>query len=1539
MIANNASSVNSSSKPHHERKRGKVLAFFKFFSQKQSSVGPFFPSGHSLQSQTTNNLGRIPCAFDEAQDTNAVVASYIAADGETRAILLKHINEIIDKFDTSSATLDTVRELVILGGIPDWDTFSRITERFLKAINGSILLQTTALQGLAVILNSCPEEIDMKGKEGFYSDILGLLRLRLDNARVTQNEGELIPLLHSITALLNAMWYKEVRALDREKIFNPLKSSLARLESHKNAIVSFLTLYAKQGLNYVGNDESLEKSIFRHGWLAIRIGVDIASGIKNVDWGKFESAFGKFMEMNDISIKALWYSGLILLDSTMYLQDWTRFEEFVLKSKFKSNECFLQGACLRLEQIASTHPNGDIRDGAIKFLYYTLANSPKYVRQVALTTLERLGTSHCAKHNGRETNRYTLSVLCSCSVPQVEQGGLPAIWDPSWHSTSSATLLKHIQQASQSRREIRDTATNVSEMRAFVESASSLCSLDEVRSALKSYYKNSLKILRVSGDTLDLKSCYINLSIVEASSQRKKDKNELETQTKVFQRFPSLGESTGANIEFSIPLEELFDKRKLRDGNEAEPKRILIYGRAGAGKSTLCKKIVHLFQDGRWRDRFDAIIWLPLRRLKNCGFHTIDDMLGAWYFASHPEPERTTLSRTLQKSGVLYILDGLDEIVTILRSEANFNLNEFFNVLLQQKYVVITSRPSGVDKSILPGIDLEMETVGFSPQNVKDYLSIVLAPDQVQSVQRFIDQTPVVQGLVNIPVQLDVICFSWGSLPTNVEDITITGLYQAMVCKLCRKDAFRLRKKFEEVLSEVEIDNLLPREIYKLMDFELEYLSYLAFEGLKDNHRIEFDEIWMRNSLLGLEERKSLCQEQCPPKQLVNRLKETSFLHSTDIDLDVNMRNFQGSWHFLHLTFQEYFAASWVVRQLQSNPYDGAGSSVQTIKEFILNEKYNPRYEIMWWMVAGQLKGAALISFFDLLQGAPLDLIGGYHHHLLAACLKESRSELDKVDHERVESLESQLIDWLQFEKSSFDRYGVGIGRSILGTMGYLPEELLIKSIGQSEGPSEYLVQTLQRRPSITLNAIPILLNALEDENWDVRRLAASTLGKCSTLPDTALQALVGALKDEDWRITRAAALTLGKQPTLSDSILQALIDALKDENCNIIRSAASALGKQSKLPNSALQALVGALKNEDKYVRHSVLYALGKQSIFPDSALQALIEALKDEHWRVRRSAASVLGKQSIMPDSALQVLIDTLKDKNREVRLSAASALRSQSTFPDSVLQALDNALDDEDSNVRNSAAFALGKQSTLPDSAPQALVGALKDNNKNVRGSAVSTLGEQSTLPDSALQAVVDTLEDEDKYVGHLAASGLGQQSELPDSVLQALVCALKNSDKNIRSSAVSALGKLSILPESALKALIGALKDERSGIRGSAASLLGKQPKFPDSVLQALVDALKDEDSDVRNSSASLLGKQSTLPNSALQTLIGALQDKPIKEEVLTVLEKHPKSTFMAIPDLLPSAVEILYPAFLVRYGSQNSASLWVRGDQMSFYTAQ
>ncbi|KAF8976373.1 hypothetical protein BGZ46_008321 [Entomortierella lignicola] len=1564
--SDNASPSNSSSEFFHERKRHKVFSLPKSSSKEHSIVGPFFPkSGLPLQSQVSDEPVRVLCNLDDAQDTNTVVASFIAADEVARAILLIHINEIIDKFDTSSAALDTVRELVILGRIPVWDTFLRITEKLLKAIKDSILLQTTALQGLAVVLNSCPDEIDMKGKEGFYSDILALLQTRLDNARTKKNEDELIPLLYAIIALLSAMQYREVGKLDSDRIFNPLKTSLARLESHKNTTVSFLTSYANQSLFHVRNNESLEKSIFRHGLLAIRIAVDIASGIKNVDLGKFESAFQSIMKMNDFSIKASWYTDLILLDSTVYVQDWTKFEKLVLMSNLKSKERFLQGACLRLEQIAGTQPSQDVRDGAIKFLRYILANSSNNGQHIAHAALGRLGVCHCEIHSDSDIQQRTVSTTCSCTARKNVQNDLPAIWDLSWHSESAATLLKIVQRERRSHMKVEDTATNVVEMRGdlskLVNNAISSCSLDEVRHALAAYYKDVLKVLRVSGDELDLDSCYVNLAIVEASSHQRREKGDLESKARAFQRMPSCGESTYADIDLPIPLEQLFDKRRLRNGNMADPKRILIYGRAGVGKSTLCKKIVHLFQAGKWRDKFDAILWLPLRHIKDCNFHTISDMLSKWYFAS--QLQSVKLSHTLQNSRVLFILDGLDEIVTTLRT--NRNLMEFFKVLLQQEHVLITSRPSGVDKSILPGIDLEMETVGFSVQNVKDYLSIVLPPDHVQSVQKFIDQTPAVQGLVNIPVQLDVICFSWDSLPTNVEEITITRLYEAMVCKLCRKDVFKLqRKSGEELLSEYDIDKLHPREIYTLIDSELEYLSYLAFEGLKDNHRIEFDEQWMCDIFMDLNHKRS---HRGSPSSvlLVNRLKEMSFLHSAEMDLNVNVRNFQGHWHFLHLTFQEYFAATWIVRRLQDSLSDGAGDSLLTIKEFVSKEKYNPRYEILWWMVAGQLKGSALVSFFDILQGAPLDLIGGYHHHLLAACLKEGRSELGKVDPGRVESLENQLIEWLQFERFCFDRYGRRNRRGILGTMAYISEELIIRSIAQSEGSSEYLIQTLEGRTTITPSAMQILVNALQDKDKDTRCLAAVALVYQPTLSDSVLQALIGVLLEENPFAMYLAFFASGKRSTFSDSVLQALIGALRHGNEKVRNVAALVLQFQLTLTGSALQALIDALKDENEKVRDSAVKALGNQSSLSDSALQALIGALQDENEDVRYSVASALGKQSTLPDSALKALISALHDKDWHVGKAAASALGKQSKLPDLALQALISAL--QDRHVSYSAISALGKQSPLSDLALQALIGALHHENKRVRQSAARALGKQSNLPDSALQVLIGALKDvsystdesyniqglldsitlsftsvydEDEDIRYPAASAVGVQSPLTASALQALIGALQDKDWNVRYSAASALGNRSPLPDSALQALIGVLQQDRvSNVRQAAAKALGNQPTLSDSVLQALISLLPLEELDIGMSAFFALFRQSNLPNLAIQSLVGLLEYDHDNSNMLSILGSCAGSAFMAIPNLAQSSIETLYTSFLVRYGSQNSASLWVQDNQMFFYTAQ
>ncbi|KAF9151678.1 hypothetical protein BGX20_005355, partial [Mortierella sp. AD010] len=798
---------------------------------------------------------------------------------------------------------------------------------------------------------------------------------------------------------------------------------------------------------------------------------------------------------------------------------------------------------------------------------------------------------------------HTLGVSSDRLIPQTYQDVLPPVWDPIWHTTTRSTLLKAVQQKehrnanldetpdrldnidrsihsrfAQTSTQLAITNTNIGIIMENISTPSSLCTVQE---ALQSYYEPSLFIQRVSGKRVDLESCYINLAIVEAPGQREKDKQDLKTQGVAFQRMPSYEWKEGTNLDSSIPLDELFNKRELRNGNNDVPKTILIHGRAGIGKTTLCKKLVRLSLNGQWKDLFDAVLWLPLRELKSYKSRDLEGLLSEKYFRGYSNLESISLARTLfsqaRNGKVLFILDGLDEF----QAADDPPLDRFLTQLLSQQHVVITSRPSGVDKSILPTIDLELATVGFNTKDVQNYLQNVV-PDVAKSIEEFIHRTPVIQGLVNIPVQLDAICFSWDSLPSDSNEITMTRLYQTMVRKLWCKDAFRLGKTSSgQPISASQIQRLPPYKIDELMNIEIEYLGYLAFKYLKNNHQIVFDNKALGEAMENLDKNRQINNRESLPPLLLDNLKQTSFLHSADADLNTSADNLQGSWHFLHLTFQEYFAATWLARHLQTKPTQGRGSPVlmMTLEEsssFVQEYKYNPRYEIVWWMVAGQLEGEALISFFELLQGAPVDLIGGYHHHLLAACLKEGRSQLDTSN---VESLEMQLEQWLQFEMTINDS---SYGRSTLGGMSYFPEELLIRNLGQSGASRSYIIRTLEMRASLTQPAIEVLLNVSQDEDQTLRETATDALEKQSTLPESALQALIGALQHENEDVRRTAAYTLGSQSTLPESTLQALIDALQHENKDVRRTAADALGKQSTLSESALQALIGALQDEN---------------------------------------------------------------------------------------------------------------------------------------------------------------------------------------------------------------------------------------------------------------------------------------------------------------------------------------------------------------------
>ncbi|KAF9934491.1 hypothetical protein BGZ67_003810, partial [Mortierella alpina] len=1041
-------------------------------------------------------------------DVATLTAAYKTADGVARGNLEKKIYDIIKEFGQCKImTFDTVQELAVLADIHDRDIFLHIVTTILCVLRDTPLLSDIALQGLAVILDSFPDDVDLGSMQDAFVEILASLQHRLRKIRPVNNDLQVIHLLSALNALLDAMVRRKVFGLDREAVYSDLQTLLTGFTSHSSVMVCFQALYAKQALAIIGNDESLPMSIFRRGKLAFVLAGNVSNLATKFDVASAESAYQNIKEIFAFSIQDRWYQGLIYVDYLVGQCSWWQLEDFVLHSKFQSDVCFQLGVVLRLEQIAVVQVDVAVRQGAIRFLTALGENPIPLVPEMVQSTLRRL---EGLKSSGGSTKD-------DVAAPKTYEGDLRPVWDPAWLAAPKGILFKAVQDKDRRDATMENMPATLNAIRQAVVIPPP--SLEDVHSALKTYYERDLAILRVSGEKLDLETCFVNLAIVEAPAQREKDKKDLKEQATVYHRIPSSEAVEGVNMQAPIPLESLFDKRKLRDGNEGIPKTILVQGRAGVGKTTLCKKLVHAHQTGLWRDRFDTVLWLPLRQIKAFKARTLEELFREKFFIRGLDQEGVMLAHELavsaQRGRVLFVLDGLDEIAKDTRCEEDLPLRQLLETFLLQQHVVITSRPSGLDRSLLPpSIHLELETIGFNQKNVNDFVSKVLSPKAAKTVQDFIRQTPLIRGLVNIPVQLDVICYSWDSLPTEGPTITMTRLYQLMVRELWCKDARLLGKTAGgKVLTQDQINQLAHARIDRLMATELQHLGYLAFRGMKNNHQIEFDAKALLGAFDDLYDYHVTDKDGSLPPQLVEIMKQTSFLHTADADLDSTKHDSQQAWYFLHLTFQEYFAAIWVAQHLQQpiptrmqeyfakamsvyhpqQPLPAGMMTVEQAKAFVQEHKYNPRYEIMWWMVAGLLEGEALKDFFDLLQGPPRDLIGGRHQQILASCLNEARARLDTTMATR---LDEELVKWLNFEiQACRDDHD----RSMLGSQSAFPETLLVKDLGLDSSSKVILMNTLNARSTLSEAAIQSIIGALDHENADVRSSAASALGKQST--------------------------------------------------------------------------------------------------------------------------------------------------------------------------------------------------------------------------------------------------------------------------------------------------------------------------------------------------------------------------------------------------------------------------------------------------------
>ncbi|KAK8147548.1 hypothetical protein G3M48_001447 [Beauveria asiatica] len=464
----------------------------------------------------------------------------------------------------------------------------------------------------------------------------------------------------------------------------------------------------------------------------------------------------------------------------------------------------------------------------------------------------------------------------------------------------------------------------------------------------------------------------------------------------------------------------------------------------------------------------------------------------------------------------------------------------FLAEILKRSNIIITSRPSA---KAPPNLDLELETIGFGPDQVNEYIERSFTntetgeTDQVKvhKVQSFLQERWLIQGLVRIPIQLDALCYTWEEFDPETMPSTMTGMYTSIVQKLWKKDVVRLEKVKEGYAKDAH-----GAEIEGRVTAEIALVECLAFNGLH-NDVIDFAPVH-RAGVVRLYPLQDLSLDET--------LSRLSFLRTSDTAANITHRNY----HFIHLTFQEYFAARYFVRQwkerggqLQCLTFSNKDKETKASRpvEFLQKHKYTARYDIFWRFVAGLLDGSGQAAdFISTIEEEPLDLLGPTHQRLVMHCLSDISSPLTtgKV-------LEDRLAQWLVFECKS----------ARLASEIEFPEVALMTALlDKSSDVQKIILQSLASRALIPRSIAQAVAARLGDEHEYVRLAAVRALGGRVALPDEVLTAVAARLGDEHRFVRRAAVdilmqrheklcCTLLKGPLIS-SLYKALLERSFEE-------------------------------------------------------------------------------------------------------------------------------------------------------------------------------------------------------------------------------------------------------------------------------------------------------------------------------------------------------------------------------------------------------
>ena len=315
------------------------------------------------------------------------------------------------------------------------------------------------------------------------------------------------------------------------------------------------------------------------------------------------------------------------------------------------------------------------------------------------------------------------------------------------------------------------------------------------------------------------------------------------------------------------------------------PKRILVHGRPGIGKTVFTQKATFDWSQHRFGGklgRFDLVLLVKLRDV--CNLKDVPAILrAAQLLASDDRVSTDNLYDYVRRhqEKVLLILDGYDEYVHSAGDQSP--IREIWEKKqLRDCYVVITSRDMKAE-GLKQSSDAQFEIDGFDRRRQKEFALRFLKDDQdVKTFFKYLEQQDL-KDVAKVPLLLLMLCLVW-----KEKDFKGLPSSRAMIF-------FQFIQTLLNHLSEKEAPALPFRQIDEYKD-ELRKVGEIAFDSL-------------------IQDCVCFPINELPDHVLTNKLIDAGLFQL----LNISALNPSKGVYFIHKSLQEFMASLFLKDELLSH--------------------------------------------------------------------------------------------------------------------------------------------------------------------------------------------------------------------------------------------------------------------------------------------------------------------------------------------------------------------------------------------------------------------------------------------------------------------------------------------------------------------------------------------------------------------------------------------------------------------------------------------